>query len=554
LPGDKQVAGTESNKQGDLDYPHAAAWPAHVRELLLSGTRLGALASRANALIRSRCESYLPTLLRARPGLFQRFGTAKSDSTSRNNAENHANGTVEANTATELEAQLADLRSEVLWAWGMYESRHFPAGLCPTDDTEEDDEEEEDEMCKWGQNGDEDDEEKRRRRRPGILLPFLDLLNHHPAARVSWTGDASNVKFWYLSTELTSTNIKTVARAATSTEGEPVVATPPSTATSPHWVELFNNYGGSKGAEELLLDFGFAESEALKRDTVPLWLLSPGFTNTGAKVVPAGASIAIRDEEEKNETAERSAGPFELRRFDRRERWEQFPDELWPALERAAGKSSSSSSGNSRRSSSAGAVGFKRPADAITEELPANAEALAILVSSLSSALAPFNATSGRDARASRGLAAAPHDWPTGFSHEVSDAPPGQRTCGPAVRAACAYRLSQRRVLSEALQTATSYLEKMVGEAHAEARDQALKVAAKEGALLTPNGSSGAKGSAPSKDSPSDDDSDEESNGGAEEEEDDDYGALAASVGAGQRGRYTIMMLGDVMVEVQAAE
>jgi len=72
--------------------------------------------------------------------------------------------------------------------------------------------------------------------------------------------------------------------------------------------------------------------------------------------------------------------------------------------------------------------------------------------------------------------------------------------------------------------------------------------------LLTPNGSSGAKGSAPSKDSPSDDDSDEESNGGAEEEEDDDYGALAASVGAGQRGRYTIMMLGDVMVEVQAAE
>ena len=38
------------------------------------------------------------------------------------------------------------------------------------------------------------------------------------------------------------------------------------------------------------------------------------------------------------------------------------------------------------------------------------------------------------------------------------------------------------------------------------------------------------------------------------EEEDEDYGALAASVGAGQRGCYTIMMLADVMVEVQAAE
>lgn len=527
MPGGNQHTAKSQNKeQGDLDFPHAAAWPAHVRELLLSGTRLGALASRANALIHSRCEAYLPTLVRARSDLFERFGTVKRGETSRSSSA------VGADSPTELEAQLADLTSEVLWAWGMYESRHFPAALCPADDTEEDDEEEEDEACQWGQDNDDDEEEKRRRRRPGILLPFLDLLNHHPTAHVSWTGDASNVKFWCHANQLTNTK----------------TASPPSTS-SPQWVELFNNYGGSKGAEELLLDFGFADSEALKRDTAPLWLSSPTSITPGAETL-APATTTTAGDEAKKTTAERREGPFELRLPDRRGRWEQFPEELWPALERAARIDSSSSSDSN--SGKTDAVGLKRPAEAITEDLPASADALAILVKSLSSAIAPFDATSERDTRATRGLPAASHDWPDDFSYEVCNASTGQRTYSPAVRAACEYRLSQRRVLSEALQAAKSYLKKVASEVHAETREKALKVKGKEASQTPGEDAVAHTGSANGNDRTSD--KDDEDSAVDAEEEDEDYGALAASVGAGQRGCYTIMMLADVMVEVQAAE
>jgi hypothetical protein len=107
-------------------------------------------------------------------------------------------------------------------------------------------------------------------------------------------------------------------------------------------------------------------------------------------------------------------------------------------------------------------------------------------------------------------------------------------------------------VLSEALQAAKSYLKKVASEVHAETREKALKVKGKEASQTPGEDAVAHTGSANGNDRTSD--KDDEDSAVDAEEEDEDYGALAASVGAGQRGCYMIMMLADVMVEVQAAE
>jgi hypothetical protein len=449
----------------------------------------------------------------------------------------------------------------------MYESRHFPAALCPTDDVEEDDEEEGEK--EWDGQG--DDEDRLRRRRPGVLLPFLDLLNHHPAARVGWTGDASGVRFWALGGQLTNT--RSSADALVATEGASAVAptaaagvaaataAAPAPVHGPQWVELCNNYGGGKGAEELLLDFGFADSEACKRDTVALWLprthAPPAAEDAAAPAAAAACAIAAIAAESDTHTAttaaaaaaavENGEGPFELRRRDAEGRWEQFPAELWPALTRATGyvHSSAERSGSSSSSEAAALIRLKEPLAGTPAE--SGAPAAALLVALLAARIAPFDATAARDARTTRRQAATSSDWPEGFGDGGGGSASGDsvKSCRVAVRAACGYRLSQRRVLAEALRAARTLLEERSGEHQREAPGKAAERPVRATTVVA----LGERIDGERADSSSADEDDE-----CEKGAEDDYGALAAVVGAGLPGRYSLLMLGDVMVEVRAAE
>jgi hypothetical protein len=98
-------------------------------------------------------------------------------------------------------------------------------------------------------------------------------------------------------------------------------------------------------------------------------------------------------------------------------------------------------------------------------------------------------------------------------------------------------------VLAEALRAARTLLEERSGEHQREAPG---KAAERQVSATTVVGER-IDGKLP--DSSSADEDDE-----GEKDAEDDYGALAAVVGAGLPGRYSLLMLGDVMVEVRTAE
>lgn len=115
---------------------------------------------------------------------------------------------------------------------------------------------------------------------PGILLPFLDLLNHGKGTEIEWRGDGASVAF--------------VAGAG---------------GIAPH-AEVLNNYG-SKANDELLVAHGFALRDN-EHDHVAL-----------------NMTVAVA-------AGKRTLGPFYVHRGG------DFPRELWRALADPLGESVSS--------------------------------------------------------------------------------------------------------------------------------------------------------------------------------------------------------------------
>ena len=114
------------------------------------------------------------------------------------------------------------------WAAGVYDSRRFPARLA----------------CA-GSAGKAAGDDKGAADGRGVMVPLLDMGNHHPGSTVRWDTDGDgNVRF-----HLSDQGLRV---------GD----------------EVFNHYG-DKGNEELLMTYGFA-LEANPHDSYPLMLAVAG--------------------------------------------------------------------------------------------------------------------------------------------------------------------------------------------------------------------------------------------------------------------------------------
>ena len=105
------------------DPPCASCWPRELRDEYLAGTRLGALADKASNELSRLCARFLPAIIEA--GLVPLFGpTSGSDRTNK-----CAGAGGEPSCAPGTRSVLEEVTDAVVWAYGMYESRHFLASL-----------------------------------------------------------------------------------------------------------------------------------------------------------------------------------------------------------------------------------------------------------------------------------------------------------------------------------------------------------------------------------------------------------------------------------------
>ncbi|GMH64362.1 hypothetical protein TrRE_jg10676 [Triparma retinervis] len=143
----------------------------------------------------------------------------------------------------------------IRWAKACYRSRRFPGSL----------------LQKTGEG-------KYGSAKDGILLPFLDIMNHRMGAKMTWEAIDEGGLITFVAGEDVAPNS-----------------------------EVFNNYGG-KANEELMMCYGFA----IQNNAEDCYRL---------KLVVGGGEDGPTD-----------LGTFDIYRADTNGRHEQFPRELWKAL------------------------------------------------------------------------------------------------------------------------------------------------------------------------------------------------------------------------------
>ena len=105
------------------------------------------------------------------------------------------------------------------------------------------------------------------------------------------------------------------------------------------------------------------------------------------------------------------------------------------------------------------------------------------------------------------------------------------------------FQVGQRKILEEALET----LREMASDLPSPAPPDLA------GGLLS-DGTSDEEGGGDDDNDEDEDDDDDDDEGGGEELDEEAIGKMAASVGAGEAGRYTILMVEDLVVEIKAGE
>ncbi|GMI41810.1 hypothetical protein TeGR_g2186 [Tetraparma gracilis] len=272
----------------------APSWPACDRRLL-AGTNLAAGCAASSAALEADIARFLPALLALGSGKFGALRGGKG----------------------------------IRWARACYRSRRFPASLIQGEAGDGP-------GAAGGDGGDEKD--------VGILLPFMDLLNHRRGAKIEWEkadSDDGRISF----------------RASEDVRGGE---------------EVFNNYG-SKSNEELLMCYGFA----LRDNPDDAYRLKLGVGGGEERV---------------------ELGVFSIRRGGV-EGVEQFPKALWRALASLYEEEEEEEGGEG----GAGGGGEEGGVEGGEGDVAVGIEEVELLLATLSRRLEPFDETRAADEICERG-------------------------------------------------------------------------------------------------------------------------------------------------------
>ena len=229
-----------------------SSWP-EADLLLLGDSRLARLARHVKASLVTQFERWLGRLRKIEPGLFEHCSLENLD-----------------------------------WARGMYRSRRYPLELL-------------------GVQHDSVGEHIE-----GIMVPWLDMLNHSPQTSVRYVGPTAGP------TGNTKPHAEaSAAKLAGSGAIDQFVSCYAGPKGVPAGAEVFNQYGAHSN-EELLFAYGFTLSDNV-HDTYKLFI-----------PVPEGDAVSGFGSEEK--TLPRQLGPYDLHRTASPSH-AQFPRALWSAID-----------------------------------------------------------------------------------------------------------------------------------------------------------------------------------------------------------------------------